>query len=329
MTKRVLIVGNNGHDISTEAVAKKLRLAGFNVFILNSLGLSEDQFINFSVEKGMLVRDRNVEQEYIFNSFLSVWLRRWNTPRIIKKYNSNSSDGLFAEENWQQMFRATSLISEVAWLNDPVRQQVGANKIYQLKIAKEVGFNVPQTLITSDPFEAKEFINSYHKVVCKSFANHFKAKSTATILLKENHLKKIDLIRVCPSIFQQFIPVYRDIRVIIVGDEIFCAEINTNDSQDKVDWRLDANTPWLKHDLPSNVERKCFSILYCLGLDYGAIDLRLTPDGDYYFFEVNPAGQFMFIEVWTRMNISGSIANLLVSKIWHNKALERDSKMRG
>ena len=45
-----------------------------------------------------------------------------------------------------------------------------------------------------------------------------------------------------------------------------------------------------------------------LGLIYGAIDLRQTPAGDYVFLEVNPAGQWLFVEQRTGQPISEAIS---------------------
>jgi glutathione synthase/RimK-type ligase-like ATP-grasp enzyme len=50
-----------------------------------------------------------------------------------------------------------------------------------------------------------------------------------------------------------------------------------------------------------------------LGLEYGAIDLRLTPDGEYVFFEVNPAGQFLFVEHACGLPISAALAARLAA----------------
>jgi len=48
-----------------------------------------------------------------------------------------------------------------------------------------------------------------------------------------------------------------------------------------------------------------------LGLEYGAIDLRLTPEGQYVFLEINPAGQFLWIELATGQKIADAIAGHL------------------
>jgi len=48
-----------------------------------------------------------------------------------------------------------------------------------------------------------------------------------------------------------------------------------------------------------------------LQLVYGAIDMRRTPDGEYYFLEVNPAGQWHFVEQRTGLPISKAMADLL------------------
>ena len=51
-----------------------------------------------------------------------------------------------------------------------------------------------------------------------------------------------------------------------------------------------------------------------LGLEYGAIDLRLKPEGRYIFLEINPAGQFLYIEQETGQKIAAALAAHLVDR---------------
>ena len=48
-----------------------------------------------------------------------------------------------------------------------------------------------------------------------------------------------------------------------------------------------------------------------LHLEYGAIDMRLTPDGDYVFLEINPNGEYLYVEQATGLPISRALAEHL------------------
>ncbi|HEX8894260.1 MAG TPA: hypothetical protein VF783_13095 [Terriglobales bacterium] len=73
------------------------------------------------------------------------------------------------------------------------------------------------------------------------------------------------------------------------------------------------HTRFEKHVLPSGVENRLLLLMRRMGLEYGAIDLRLTPEGKYVFLEINPAGQFLWIEEATGQKISDAIAAHLIT----------------
>jgi glutathione synthase/RimK-type ligase-like ATP-grasp enzyme len=82
----------------------------------------------------------------------------------------------------------------------------------------------------------------------------------------------------------------------------------------RIDWRKYdiKNTPYYKHELPRNVKIKCLEINKTFGINYSCIDMALSPNGEYYFLELNPSGLWAWIEALTRLEISKEIANLLV-----------------
>ena len=66
------------------------------------------------------------------------------------------------------------------------------------------------------------------------------------------------------------------------------------------------------HVLPDDVLDKLRQLMSILRLVYGAIDMRLTPDGEYVFLEVNPAGQWQFVEERTAQPITDALASYLL-----------------
>lgn len=101
-----------------------------------------------------------------------------------------------------------------------------------------------------------------------------------------------------PVIYQPNVPKLFDVRVTIVGEEIFAAAIDSQvEPTARTDWRQTAHD--LKHErhsLPIEVERGCLRLMRELGLVFGALDFVLTPDGRYVFLEINPNGQWLWIE---------------------------------
>jgi D-alanine-D-alanine ligase-like ATP-grasp enzyme len=51
------------------------------------------------------------------------------------------------------------------------------------------------------------------------------------------------------------------------------------------------------------------------GLNYGAVDMILTPDDRYVFLEINPAGEFFWLELKNpKFPVSAAIADVLLGE---------------
>jgi hypothetical protein len=200
------------------------------------------------------------------------------------------------------------------WVNNPVRDAAAAHKPWQLETARELGLSIPETLITTDPDKVRAFWEARNgEIIYKPFLQTFHSWRE-TRQLKREELALLDSVRLAPVIFQQLVPGAADLRVTIIGDEIFPAAVDVGKMEYKLDVRLNQQS-YEKHELPAEVSEKLLRLMRRLGLEYGAIDLRLTPDGDYVFFEVNPAGQFLFVEYACGLPISAALASHLAGGI--------------
>ncbi len=122
----------------------------------------------------------------------------------------------------------------------------------------------------------------------------------------------MDAVRFAPVIFQRYVEAAVDLRVTVVGNEIFPAALYSQRSAYPIDLRMDmANTRIEAHDMPREVQNGLRELMRRLGIVYGAIDMRMTPVGEYVFLEVNPAGQWLFIEGRSGQPITAALARLL------------------
>jgi glutathione synthase/RimK-type ligase-like ATP-grasp enzyme len=115
-------------------------------------------------------------------------------------------------------------------------------------------------------------------------------------------------VRLAPVMFQELVPGVADLRVTVIGDEVFPAAASLAGAAYDVDVRFNPEIRYVPHTLPDAVTEGVLRLMDALGLEYGAIDLRLTPEGDYVFFEVNPAGQFRYVEYATGQPITAALA---------------------
>lgn len=203
---------------------------------------------------------------------------------------------------------------DALWINHPTREEVAARKAYQLKVAQSLGMRTPHTCITNDPERAREFIAGHgpERTVYKAFSAT-EAAWRETRVLREGELALIDSVRYAPVIFQEYIEADIDLRVTVIGKKIFAAEVHSQATAYKVDYRMDmASATMGAHKLPAALERKLHAFMDRMGLIYGAIDLRRKPDGEYVFLEINPSGQWLFIEERTKQPITEAFVDYLL-----------------
>lgn len=244
--------------------------------------------------------------------FDTVWFRRAPAPNALPEEPESSRR--FARANWDEFLLGIKILREQRWVNRPIAHYLASNKILQLSVAQELGFPFPRTLITNRPSEAAEF-SLAEPSICKALCNVPEIPTVITTAMTAEHVDDIDLLRTCPAIFQRLVPSEVDVRVIAIGSRLFAGELVTRNGADPLDWRCDPNNPWHPHNLDHAVGEFCLAMMVELGLEYGAFDFRITPDGEYVFFEVNPGGQFLFLEAWTKQSISCAIAEYLVQPV--------------
>lgn len=242
----------------------------------------------------------------------SMW---WRRPQqfVVHPDIPRSSHQIFAYNECIAAFSGLWQASDAFWVNHPTRDEVAAHKSYQLRVAQDVGLTIPATLITNDPISAQEFIlaQGRESVIYKTFSATAE-EWRETRLLGDKELSLLGNVKYAPVIFQEYIRAQVDLRVTVVGDDIFAAAIHSQETSYKVDFRMDMMRARLEpHLLPQDVAAAILELMRKLGLIYGAIDMRLTPSGQYVFLEINPAGQWLFVEARTGQEISASLARML------------------
>jgi len=240
-----------------------------------------------------------------------LWWRRPQPFRLHEEVTGAQDRGFAHGECAAAIAGLWSCLS-TEWINDPDRDEAASRKMWQLQVAAELGLRVPSTCMTNSPQRARDFVAGQDStVIFKSFsATPQTWRETRPV--RDCDLELMDTVRFAPVIFQEFIPGGLDVRVTVVGDRVFPAEIRAGESGYEYDFRVDtAHAPIRVHPLPEFVQQRVLRLMRRLGLHYGAIDLRRTPDGDYVFLEVNPAGQWLFVEIATGQPISDTLAQLL------------------
>ncbi len=255
------------------------------------------------------------------SSLTSIWYRHPARP-VAPENLRDEQMKKWVEKESLTFIKGLWLSLDSFWVSEPQRILDAQNKTYHLEVAAKTGFRIPATLMTNDP---EEFLRFYAEcggsVISKpslygDVTYGGKIYYAYTNLIKSHDLGFFRSIRYAPVVFQEYIPKKVELRVTVVGEEVFAAEIHSQRSpRSKVDWRRYdlENTPYYIHDLPRGIARNCIRLVKTLGLRYGALDFILTPRGEYVFLELNPNGQWGWVEALTGMPISKAIADLLIN----------------
>ncbi|WP_433061437.1 MvdC/MvdD family ATP grasp protein [Dactylosporangium sp. CS-033363] len=192
------------------------------------------------------------------------------------------------------------------WVSHPDAIRRAGYKAEQLHRAAALGFEVPRTLVTNEPEAARAFLDACGgRVVYKVLSDPYLAarKHTgheppdnlfvATTPVTAATLGDGESVRAVPCQFQEELAIASELRVTVIGDEVFAAEVVAG----TMDWRLPgADATWRSAALPDAVAGRCVALTRGYNLEFGAIDLVRTADGRLVFLEINPNGQFLFVE---------------------------------
>lgn len=181
------------------------------------------------------------------------------------------------------------------------------SKPYQARHIRSFGFHIPETLITTEPAAALEFWERHGTVIYKSISSVRSIVSRLTL----SALDRLKDVKWCPTQFQEYIP-GTDIRVHVVGTMVYASQI-MSDADDYRYARQQGGTVVLRsYDLPDECADRCRRLTRDMGLLAAGIDLRRTPDGRWYCFEVNPSPGFTFFQEHTSQPIGQAVAELLM-----------------
>ncbi|QWQ42071.1 ATP-grasp ribosomal peptide maturase [Streptomyces sp. YPW6] len=197
------------------------------------------------------------------------------------------------------------------WVNHPLRVAAADYKPAQLATAQRLGLTVPRTLVTNDPDEAREFISAHDRVIYKTlrWTPYQRDGIAVTGWADPVTASEIDdSLRVAPHLFQAVVDKAADLRILIVGRQVFAVRIESG----LLDWRKDYSAlSYSVVDLPAVVEKALLAYLDHYGLVTGSFDFAVDHAGGLWWLELNPNGQWGWLEPHTGLQMSAAFAALL------------------
>ncbi len=241
-----------------------------------------------------------------------VWFRRINYPQEIPELELEPMQLEIVNNEYKAtMFGLLATAFTGTWVNDPFASYGSENKLIQLTSAKRAGFRTPATLVSHDPSQIRKFCESYNFEVIVKTVKGSARRPLYTVKATQELVAAEDSIRLAPAMYQEYIPGYRHIRAHCFGKRIYSFEIES----EALDWRGNLNVPIRPIQLEGEVEAKLHSVLRQLGLRMGIVDLKRLPTGECVWLEVNPQGQFLFLEGLTGERLGSAFTEFLLSEL--------------
>ena len=232
------------------------------------------------------------------------------SPRPLN--SSDQGERYAAYETWRGLGGVLGALPGCLYVSHPLAIGRAEFKPTQLAMGELLGFRVPATLITNDPDEARAF--------CADHPTIHKPLHTAPYMIDDRPAgvfaapvtadEPTGAVRACPHLFQARVAKASDVRVTVVGEHTFAARITSPPGV--LDWRTDY--PRLTYDVvecPPEVVTGMRHMLRRFDLSFGAFDFAVTHAGEWWFLELNPNGEWAWIEDRTGLPIASALADLL------------------
>lgn len=251
------------------------------------------------------------------NDVSHIWYRR---PEQLQDARFDSSpESKYTRTEWAEFIECFfAHVPTEKWVNHPACNAAASRKLEQLTTAAILGFKVPDTLVTQNPENLRAFYRQHQgQVVVKPLSTGYIERSEKendsliyTNLILEKHLENLDDLSICPALFQQFIQKQHDVRITVMDGNIHAVAIVAREKsgEQRCDVRRNnmSDAIYQKISLPNVVRQSIERIMQHYRLRFGAIDMAVSNAGDWFFFEINPNGQWAWLDMVAGTNIAES-----------------------
>jgi glutathione synthase/RimK-type ligase-like ATP-grasp enzyme len=295
----MLLILTSERDFAVDFLIVELARRRLPYFRLNAEDIAAANF-EYSLDDSGISKEISVGPRTLtLSDVTAVWYRRGVRPAFANSALSPQEQHFVAGE-LRHLVMALVLNCDAAWVNPIEKVSIAEHKLYQLETARSAGFRVPRTFVSRDAQKLREFANSNRAgTICKPIYHGFFFDGASRFSAYTRRVQPGEIDRestsVCPVLLQEEIPRSADLRVTMIGAACFVTEIESDD--DIVDWRdPKLNIRYAVSNIADEAIDKCRAILNRLDLLYGAFDFIRTPDGEVVFLEVNPTGEWAWLE---------------------------------
>ncbi|HDY8071094.1 TPA: hypothetical protein RQK93_003329 [Vibrio vulnificus] len=320
---KIVVITHRNENQCIDDVAQYLDQHGFELVRFNSDEFPYHNrleiFNTTGVQQSALITPQGLR--VTSDEIHALWYRRFYPGKGLPKEMEPQQRAVSVEESKRTMLGYFDSLSCFK-MNDYWAIRRASNKELQLRVARDLGLTLPDTLTTNSPQAVREFYQRNQRHIITKMQTSFslwqdsKEQVVFTNLVEEHHLDDLEALKFCPMVFQQAIDKEVELRATVVGDQVFCAAIDpTTMAGMDLDWRKRGQQTleaWQPYTLPHAIQDQLVALAQKLGLSYGAADIIVTPEGKYVFLEINPCGEFYWMDKHQHLGISQAIAKRLI-----------------
>ena len=264
------------------------------------------------VARSLEIQDNSLHWRFAPDTLCSVYFRR---PVFLREFGrARTIAERFSLPQWAAFERSLMLFENALWVNALDATYLAESKALQLAIASECGLSVPKTFIGNSVDDTLRRFRS-NSLALKSLdvvnIEHGAKQTFAYTQLVDKEVVSAGA-KSAPAIYQEALDRKLDLRVTVVGEQVFTASIMDREGEPiSGDWRVHKESLcFAASTLPKDIERKAIELTRRLGLSFGGIDLAIQ-EGEYYFIEINPTGEWSWLVDTAGLEIDVAIADLL------------------
>jgi len=308
----IVTISDDLHALSVQAA---LRARSVQCNIVESDRLSGEEALSLTINCRGLSNARVRTSEGTLLEIAACGVIWWRRPKALQQIDASALSehqmGLINNDCTATLIGMLEGSFGGKWISSPRATEFASNKINQLAAAHKCGFRVPDTLISQFPEEVSQFNDRHNgRIIIKPVAGT-PGPLLFTQFIRQEHLAATESIKACPTIYQEFIPGTRHIRLNCFGQKSFAGLIES----ENLDWRPNLNVPITRWTVPDKLHKQIRQVLDLLGLEMGIVDLKESSQGELVWLEVNPQGQFLFLEGLTREPLTELFADFLCESL--------------
>lgn len=327
MPPTVLIITDSS-DFHADAVIDKLNKRSVSVLRLHTEDFPKRIKISIEICNGQVDGEIITEHRGIrLSDVTSVWYRRPEKPKLGTDVAPEVVD--YIQDQSFEAMQSLYAILDTFWVSSPFALRHAELKAVQMIKADEAGLKTPFTLISNNSTRVKLFLKEIGEnrcaikpLVATGVRSQDGWRFPHTVILPNDC--PLDSVELAPSIFQPYVEKLAELRCVVVGEHIFSVKLNTQLCEDtSIDWRISPATLrnfqvqgqnfYELFSLPKTVEASIYRLMRSLDVKFASSDLIITPEGDFVFLDLNPNGQWLWLEMALGIPISSAMANLLTS----------------